>query len=160
MNNKINFFIVIAGMLCINLCISTPEAAGDRDKVKEEGQQQVVETYLDTLNRGKEVSLIRDDISTGLSEKKDAPPAGKKILPEGYRIQVLALTSMEAARAKKSAIESKLQLDVYIDFDKPYYKMYVGNYTSRKDAEKALSMIKESGYPDAWIVKSKVFVDE
>ena len=160
MDNKIHFSLAIAGLLCVSLFISTLEAAGDRDKAKKEGQKPVVETYLDTLNRGKEISLISDTISTGLSEKKDAPPAGKKIVPEGYRIQVLALTSMEAARAKKSAIESKLQLDVYIDFDKPYYKMYVGNYTNRKDAEKALNMIKESGYPDAWIVKSKVFVDE
>ena len=160
MNNKIHFCIAIAGLLCISYSISTLEAAGDRDKAKIEGRKQVFETYLDTLNRGKEISLISDTISTGLSEKKDTAPAGKKVVPEGYRIQVLALTSMEAARAKKSAIESDLQLDVYIDFDKPYYKMYVGNYTSRKDAEKALNMIKESGYPDAWIVKSKVFIDE
>jgi len=156
MNNKICLSIAAAGVLFASYSLLALEASGDRDKSK----KQVVETYLDTLNRGREISLISDTISTGLSEKMDTAPAGKKMVPEGYRIQVLALTSMEAARAKKSAIESELQVEVYIDFDKPYYKMYVGNYTNRKDAEKALVMIKESGYPDAWIVKSKVFVDK
>lgn len=157
MNNKISFSIAIAWLLCITLFISMLEAAGNRKKVKKE---EIAETYLDTLNRGKEISLISDTISTGISKKKDVAPEGKESIPNGYTIQVLALTSMEAARAKKSAIESELKLDVYIDFDKPYYKMYVGNYTNRKDAEKALNMIKEYGYTDAWIVKSKVFVDE
>ncbi len=160
MNNKIHFSIALAGLLFISFCISTLDAAGDRGKTKRRGQKQVVETYLDTLNRGKEISLMSDSISSGLSPQKDAAPSGKKIVHEGYRIQVLALTSMEAARAKKSVIESELQWDVYIDYDKPYYKMYVGNYTNRKDAEKALNKIKQFGYPDAWIVKSKVFVDE
>ena len=160
MNNNIYFQIVIVGLLIIGSSISYGDAKGGKDKGKKAEKESVSETYLDTLNRGKEMSLISDSISTGLSRKEDSAPSGKKIAPKGYRIQLMALSSMEAVREKKRIIEEDLQLKVYIDYDKPYYKVYVGDYIKRKHAEKALNEIKQSGYPDAWIVKSKVFVDK
>lgn len=160
MNNKSLFLIAIVGLLFIGYSISNCEEKGGRYKAGKTKRKSVSETYLDTLNRGKEISLIRDSISTGVSQKENSAPAGKKSVPDGYRIQLMALSSMEAVRAKKNTIEKELQLTVYVDYDKPYYKIYVGDYTKRKDAEKALNKIKQSGYPDAWVVKSKVFVDK
>ena len=160
MKNSSYFKIFVAGFLLIGFGLVYGDGKGGKGRDKKQAGKNVVETYLDTLNRGKEMSLISDSISTGLSRKEDSAPSGKKIAPKGYRIQLMALSSMEAVREKKSIIEEDLQLKVYVDYDKPYYKVYVGDYIKRKHAEKALNEIKQSGYPDAWIVKSKVFVDK
>ena len=160
MNNNYYLGIVITGVLFFSSGMLLGNSKGDKNKENETEKVVVYETYLDTLNRGKEMSLTNDSIITGISRKEDSAPEGKKILPDGYRIQLMALSSMEAVRDKKSIAEEELQLKVYIDYDKPYYKVYVGDYINRKDAEKALNIIKQSGYPDAWIVKSKVFVDK
>ncbi len=136
------------------------EAAESDGKESSYSKKTVQETYLDTLNRGREVSLVPDSSATLLPAKKDTIPSGKKVFPEGFRIQLLASSSIEAVRAKKRTIEEELALTVYVDFDAPYYKVYVGDYKTRKEAEAALLKIKQAGYPDAWIVKAQVFVDQ
>ncbi len=117
-------------------------------------------TFLDTLNRGKELNLAKSEVVPISAGKETGSPQKKKVNPNGYRIQLMASSSEEMVRSEKRSIEKNLQLTVYIDFDEPYYKVYVGDYVSKRSANRALSKIKESGYPDAWIVKSKVFVDE
>lgn len=120
-------------------------------------------TFIDTLNLGNEVCLADKKNQTILQEnnnktKGNQSNSGK--MPKGYKIQLLASSSVETIRLKKKNAESGLNLHVYILHDKPYYKMYAGNFKDRRSAEKALRRIKENGYPDAWIVKPKVFVDE
>ncbi len=117
-------------------------------------------TYLDSLNKGRELVLSDNDIVSLSQSVESTIPKGKKEISEGYRIQLMASSSGETVRARKKMIENELRLKVYIIFDEPYYKVYVGDYKTRRDAESALNEIKQSGYPDAWIVKSKVFIDE
>lgn len=117
-------------------------------------------TFLDTLNKGKELNLAGEDVVPISAKKENASQKAQRVKSNGYRIQLMASSSEETVRAKKKSVERELKLNVYIDFDEPYYKVYVGDYTSRRSANKALSQIKQSGYPDAWIVKSKVFVDD
>ena len=117
-------------------------------------------TFLDTLNKGKELYLSGSDIISISQPQQKTVPQGKKEVPDGYRIQLMASSSEETIRNKKKSIEKELRTDVYIVFDAPYYKVYIGNYTTRRAAERALNKVKQSGYSDAWIVKSKVFIDE
>lgn len=168
MKNKIQTFffvaIIISGLFSVGYCNIFDKLFGGKEKDQTDAQfavyKQVKPTFLDTLNRGKELSLIDDNILS-IAPSQDSPtPTGKKIIPNGFRIQLMASNSIETVRARKKTIELGLQLNVYIVFNEPYYKIFVGDYTKRNDAEKALRKIKGNGYPDAWIVKSKVFVDE
>jgi len=151
---------IIALVLSGGYCIVFAEAADSDGKESAYSKKRVPETYLDTLNSGKEISLVADGSAAIVTDKKDTIPQGKKVYPDGFRIQLLASSSIEAVRAKKRTIEDELKLKVYIDFDAPYYKVYFGDYKNRKEADAALLKIKQYGYPDAWIVKSQVFVDE
>jgi len=153
-------FLIVAQVLSGGYCIVFAEAAESNGKESAYSQKRVPETFLDTLNSGKEISLVVDSSAAAVTDKKDTLPQGKKAYPEGFRIQLLASSSIEAVRAKKRTIEDELKLKVYVDFDAPYYKVYVGDYKDRKEADAALLKIKQSVYPDAWIVKSQVFVDE
>jgi hypothetical protein len=133
------------------------EDARSGDKLK----TAVAPTYLDTLNRGRELSLANDyselkstaaqdeDEKTGASEKTELAPDGS----DGFRIQCMAGNDIEKVKAFKRQFESKLIYPAAIVFDDPYYKLQAGSFTTRNAAEAALREIKAAGYSEAWIVK-------
>lgn len=117
-------------------------------------------TYLDTLNAGQELSIAAEDLATresSMRRKSGASGDSREVTPDGFRIQILASTSLETIREKKLRIESGLVMRAYVGFEEPYYKLCVGDFPGRDEAEEALVRIREQGYPDAWIVHSKVF---
>jgi hypothetical protein len=134
---------------------------------KVERADRVEPTYIDSLNRGKEVRLTDADIrgaggATGATSEASSPAGtaddGVETIPNGFRVQCFASSSIETARAERQVIESRLDLPAYIVFANPYYKIQVGDFASREQAEAAVGKVKSVGYPDAWIVRSKVLV--
>ncbi len=81
-------------------------------------------------------------------------------LIDGFRIQVISTKDLEnAARAKAIAIEQFEDLEVkfYLEFDSPYYKVRIGDFKTRGEAESSREIIRSRGYPKAWIVKTKIW---
>ncbi len=81
-------------------------------------------------------------------------------LIEGFRIQLLSTKDLEnATRSKAMAQErlSNLPLKFYLEFDSPYYKVRAGDFKTREEAESMRGIIRSRGYPQAWIVKTKVW---
>jgi hypothetical protein len=81
-------------------------------------------------------------------------------LVEGFRIQILSTKDLEnATRAKSIAMEqfSDVQVKFYLEFDSPYYKVRLGDFTKREDAEETREVVRSRGYPKAWIVKTKIW---
>ena len=79
---------------------------------------------------------------------------------QGFRIQVFSFQDREAATQAQKKVQANLKdtgVKVYLDEEAPYYKIRVGDYGSRTEAESALRLLKTSeGYPDAWIVKALI----
>ena len=75
---------------------------------------------------------------------------------DGFRVQVFATRFSRSADSVKAVLEEKGNEDVYIAFDAPVYKVRVGNFISRNEAEKMRISLVELGYDTAWIVRSKV----
>ncbi len=46
--------------------------------------------------------------------------------------------------------------EVYLVYESPMYKLRVGDTTDRKRADKLLTLSKENGYRDAWVVPDMV----
>jgi hypothetical protein len=95
-----------------------------------------------------------------LEEKNNTPTIQENKLIDGFRVQIISIKDLEsAARAKSIAVEQfdDLQLKFYLEFDSPYYKVRIGDFKSRDDAERTLTLIRSRGYPKAWIVKTKVW---
>lgn len=142
-------------------CSSSIFGKWKQDKNEESGQigeekKSVAMTFLDTLNENKELSLLNH---SSFREENDTEKSATKVTATGYRIQLLASSSIESVREKKKGIEAQLQLSAYIIFDNPYYKILVGNFAQRTEAERALMKIRTS-YPGAWIVNSEIVVDQ
>jgi|WetSurMetagenome_2_1015567.scaffolds.fasta_scaffold00462_13 hypothetical protein len=117
----------------------------------------VGETFLDTLNRGREISLTDRDFIPIVPESASASDKnGTAEVPNGFRVQCFASSQIERVRAEQKALESKVRYPVYIVFATPYYKLQVGDFVKRVDADDAAAKIKELGYADAWVVRTKV----
>lgn len=123
---------------------------------KQEKTKEIQLTFLDTLNSGKNIQLEDSDINS-LSEQtfteSDIPPASSSNVH--YRIQVFASSQIETIREQKKSLEDKIDLPLFIAFDTPFYKLYVGDFEKRSRAENALPGIRKLGYTDAWVVSTR-----
>lgn len=80
----------------------------------------------------------------------------KREVTDGYRIQITYTDVREDAYKAKAAIYKQFtELPAYVDYDQPYYKLRVGDYTSRLEATSVLQQIITI-YPGAFIVKDRI----
>ena len=75
---------------------------------------------------------------------------------EGYRIQIFESTVSSIARAEAKRFQNILGDSVYIDFEAPLYKLRIGNFIERKNAENTIKFIERLGAKDSWIVRTKI----
>ena len=74
---------------------------------------------------------------------------------EVFRIQIFESTVASIARAEAKRFQNILGDTVYINFETPLYKLRIGNYANRKNAEDAIESISKLGAKDAWIIRTK-----
>lgn len=82
--------------------------------------------------------------------------AGKQF--NGYRIRIY-FNSVQRAREESRAVMSRFQalypgVPAYLSYSSPNFRVVVGSYRTRIDAEKALALIKED-FPSATIIRDK-----
>jgi hypothetical protein len=115
-------------------------------------------TFLDTLNKGKEISLTDKDLNPIMPESSDATAAKEPNDADidGFRIQCLASSQIERIRSEQKLLEPRVKYPIYLVFNAPYYKLMIGDFIKRADADIILTRLKEMGYNDAWVVRSRV----
>ncbi len=82
---------------------------------------------------------------------KPAAPAqtSRSTSRQGYRVQVFddnnARTAKREAQARKSRIQSRFpEFNAYVSFNSPDWRVKVGDFTSRSEAEAALAAIRQA----------------
>ena len=75
---------------------------------------------------------------------------------EVFRIQIFESSVASIARAEAKRFQNILGDTVYTDFETPLYKLRIGNFQNRKNAEEAVESISRLGAKDAWIIRTKV----
>ncbi|MBI4417517.1 MAG: SPOR domain-containing protein [Ignavibacteriales bacterium] len=76
---------------------------------------------------------------------------------QGFRIQVFASSSIDEASAAQIVAREKVGTDsVYVVYDPPVYKVRVGDYATRLEANQRLPRLVHLGYTDAWVVSDKI----
>jgi hypothetical protein len=77
---------------------------------------------------------------------------------QGFRIQLFSSSDFEEANQFKVSLQERLVSDsVYIVFDPPVYKVRVGDYSTRYEANQRLLYYIDLGYRDAWVVPDRVY---
>jgi hypothetical protein len=76
---------------------------------------------------------------------------------DGYRVQVIATDNIEEANQIRSEIYSRTtNKQVYINFEPPFYKVKIGDFTSNTDANDLKFMLNQLGYKEARVVQETV----
>ena len=83
-----------------------------------------------------------------------------EIIIEGYRVQALVTRNTHSADSIRAVLSDKIDEDVYITYEVPYYKIRVGNCVDRKQAEELQLKLVKLGYASAWIIRTRVKAPE
>ena len=118
-------------------------------------------TFLDTLNHGKEIALSPEDlpalevappvVAAAAAAQQQSSPAEEP----RFRIQILASSQADMARREKVNAAAAFDLPVSMISEQSLFKVFVGSFKTRAEAEAALPKVRGKGYDDAWIVNVK-----
>lgn len=75
---------------------------------------------------------------------------------DGFRVQVLASNSMTKADSLSIILNSTLEDSVYVMYETPNYKVRIGDYVVREDADKMLKNLHKMGYRSAWVIRTRI----
>ncbi len=77
----------------------------------------------------------------------------------GYRVQVLSTDNLDSANTVRSEIYFKTnQKAVYVEFEPPFYKVKVGDFTDLAEAKNLAFKLSQMGYTEARVVNEQVNV--
>jgi hypothetical protein len=161
---------IIYSILCILVlatagCSSSSQFSRDREQKQETDNKRSLAEYEATLNPAEydqEVEIV---------EKKQAGEKGQRSLLEipkdsliieeeivqGFRIQIFSSSGVdEVALMKEVAGRKFIDDSVYVVYDAPVYKVRVGDFLNRYEANQRLPEFVEKGYRDAWIVPDRI----
>lgn len=77
-------------------------------------------------------------------------------ITEGFRVQILATKSMTKADSLSAILNTVLQDSIYVVYETPNYKVRVGDYIVRAEAEETRQYLSNIGYPSAWIIRTRI----
>lgn len=74
----------------------------------------------------------------------------------GYRVQLYATRDIDKARRVAESAQRLFSADVYIEYYEPLYKVRIGDYPDREQAEHMRQHVSSRGFGDAWIVETTI----
>ncbi|MBN1433408.1 SPOR domain-containing protein [Candidatus Fermentibacterales bacterium] len=85
------------------------------------------------------------------------PSAGSGELPgivrDGYSIQIAACDTRDGAERMAALTADQTGEPIYVDSLPPYWKVRIGCFGTRQEAEAFLPEVRSMGYSDAWVVE-------
>ncbi|MBD3287106.1 hypothetical protein GF359_10615 [candidate division WOR-3 bacterium] len=104
------------------------------------------------VSPGDDYSLY--DMEVGNSGTTEVTTSGNTVA--GYRVQIFASSTNDGANKVASEARFKFTESVYVEYEAPYYKVRVGDYINKSDAEILKDKARNLGYSDAWIAQTEV----
>lgn len=97
------------------------------------------------------------DVDDSLLDKMETSNQQEAEVP-GYRVQICAVPDEVTAREIQREAILKMNDNIYLIYDSPYYKVRIGDCTSRFEADKLQKSAINKGFDQAWVVKTRVKV--
>jgi hypothetical protein len=79
---------------------------------------------------------------------------------QAFRVQLATSKVYGEARREVRVAEEIFDRPVYLDYEVPYYKVRVGSFRSRDDAEEYQQRARSAGYENAWVVLVNVQIKQ
>lgn len=122
--------------------------------------------FLQKYEKTFQPSDYNDEIAVILKEEKkereiiEAARVFKIAPPEtipGFRTQVIFTSEIEEANRVRDSLLNLLNDEwTYIVYETPYYKVRVGNFIERAEANMLVKKLNSIGYKDAWVVPDRI----
>lgn len=120
-----------------------------------EVQEPEAQAPVDEASQSDE-ALISDPAEAA-SETSVSATIAEPIL--GYRVQLYSLTSREAAEAAQQQVEQALSewsYGVYVDEESNSFKVRVGDFMEKADADILRDWLRTRGFVDAWTARTLI----
>ena len=78
---------------------------------------------------------------------------------EGFRVQVFATQDRNKADELQEQLMLKFNEKNYIIFEAPNYKLRIGDFLDRDEAEKLRMELVVNNFPSSWIVRTRILPD-
>jgi acetyl/propionyl-CoA carboxylase alpha subunit len=78
------------------------------------------------------------------------------LLVDGFRIQLASMKTLTSAATYARLVESELPLVVHLVKAEDGWKIRVGDFIDKIEAEKKKQELQAKGYSGAWVVEDKV----
>jgi len=86
------------------------------------------------------------------------PDAIDTLNHQAYRVQLFTSKLYGEARQALRVAQEIFDRSVFLDYEVPYFKVRVGSFSDREEAEDYQQRVKAAGYPEAWVVMVNVGV--
>ena len=138
---RISSFIVL---FLIPLSLFSQEWKFEVDSLRDDGP--IVPLVLNPLIDGILPEVNYSDYDNGIDSTK---------VINGFRVQVLSTQNGDIAEEMRMELISQMNHNVRVIFDAPNYKVRVGAFTDRNDADRLRKQLYALGHHRAWIVRAR-----
>lgn len=114
-----------------------------------EDNQVVPERYPSDSRRTEET--VAGDNGSGQPEQ-DGDAASEPIGGQVFKVQVLSSKLFGEAKQAQRVAEEIFDQPVTLDYEVPYFKVRVGSFPDRYEAERYSQRVRAAGYTDAWVI--------
>ncbi len=73
----------------------------------------------------------------------------EEILTISYRVQIGMFNTMDEAKTFAESARAKTEYPVYLAYKPPFYRVRVGDFNRKGDAEKCVQILRQKGFRDA-----------
>lgn len=158
---------LLLSLLLLAGCGSTEGTRKDSSSQPDEQERWVpLSQYERTFNPSdydKEIEAVRTQHQVELERAASHSPADSVVLEseysQGYRIQIFATASIDEANAMRLTAAQRITEDsLYVVFDPPVYKVRIGDFRTKGEANLKLGPVSGMGFTDAWVVGDKIII--
>jgi len=100
-------------------------------------------------------NVVLPSFSTEEIDKKDNLDLSNDFV-KGYRVQIIISQNENELKEIQESLMQSVDQKIYIIFELPNYKLRVGNFLNRKEAENFQKKIVRLGYRTAWVVPTMI----
>lgn len=107
--------------------------------------------HINTANNNNNIWF---DYGSANSDNKQKVLAGTE---SGYRVLVSSIDNLEDANNTKLELSEAVNgNEIYIDFEPPFYKLKVGDFTNQKSADNLRFKLNQLGFKEAKVVQETI----
>lgn len=86
---------------------------------------------------------------------RTTPPDPRNFTP-GWRVQVFASSNLQLADDKAAEFRTTSPHPVYVEYEPPFYKVRVGDFMTRQEADRFKDETARMGWQGAWVTETLV----